>query len=153
MKIVKFKQFLESPEGTIFSYFEPCIFNGLFKKRDTIYSEGKGIDFFYQELISPIKCSGSDEMNDILIEAEKGEEFELDYTDENISREGFFDEEQLYAIYSQEDIKGLVRQLSNYFIGVDYAHEDYDKTIAPRSKSATQVTSDGFNTDLEEVQK
>ena len=106
MKIYKFKEFLKLKDGIIFSYFEPMIFDGLFKK-----VESWDGDFIYQELIAPIKSNSSDEMNNILIEAKDGSEIELDYENDNTSREGLFDEKQLYAVYSDEDIKNLIKCL------------------------------------------
>jgi len=85
------------------------IFDGLLQK-----VESWDGDFIYQELIAPIKCSGSEEMNNILIEAKDGSEIELDYENDNTSREGLFDEKQLYAVYSDEDIKNLINLSSDF---------------------------------------
>lgn len=101
MKLYKFKDFLKLPAGVVFSYYEPCIFRGLYKKYDSI----QDIDFFYTDFIAPIKSSGSDEYNDKLMNWKEGEELDLEF--DVGEREGLFDEEQLYAVYSENEIKEL----------------------------------------------
>lgn len=107
MRLHKFKDFLKLPAGVIFSYYQPCIFNGLFKKGSSI----QDIDFFYEDLIAPIKCSGSDEYNESLMDWREGEELELEF--DVGQREGLFDEEQLYAVYSEDEINRFTTQILN----------------------------------------
>lgn len=107
MRLYKFKDFLKLPAGVIFSYYDPCCFKGLFKKESSI----EDIDFFYQELIAPIKCEDSDEYNDSLFNWKEGENLDLDY--ECGSREGLFDQEQLYAVYSDKEMEKLSSQILN----------------------------------------
>ena len=103
MRIVNRKEFLELPSGTVFSKYKPCIFDGLYIKS---YSIGTN-DFLYQSLIGNIKCSDGVEFSDILFSAvEKQSNIELDF--ELPERDGLFDDEQLFAIYSKDDVTELV---------------------------------------------
>lgn len=105
MKLFEFKDFLKLPSGTIFSYYEPCIFNGLYKKGDSI----KDIDFFYTDLIAPVKCESSDKYADLMMDWNVGEDVELEF--DVGEREGLFEQEQLYAVYSKEEIVELIKSL------------------------------------------
>lgn len=105
MKIVSYTELQALPAGTIFSYYEPCLFSGLHKK-----GPPQRCDLVEADLIAPIACNNSEGFIDQCGKAEKGEDVPLDF--EYYGREGLFNEKQLYAVYSGEDIAALVRALS-----------------------------------------
>lgn len=105
MKIVNREEFLEYPEGTLFSKYEPCIFGDLCIKGDSLTN-----DFWYQEINSSIKCNDSGEFSDILLSAQETKEsIEMDLDIEG--RDGLYDENQLFAVWEEKDVKALIDRL------------------------------------------
>lgn len=104
MKIISRKLLMKMPVGTIFSYYEPCMFNGL-------YSLGGSseIDFTMQSIIANIKADDTGDYIDNCTRMEKGESVGLDF--DSYGREGLFEDKQLYAVYEDEDIKQLINFL------------------------------------------
>ena len=94
MKVVNRKEFLAMPAGTLYTEFKPCYANGFAIKHDTL---DNGDDWFYTELIaSSVVCDGLVEMND-------GKE--LPYDSNWQGRDGGFDQDQLFIVYSPVDIQ------------------------------------------------
>lgn len=92
MKIVEFKEFVKFPPGTIFSYFEPYAFYGLWRKEETIYSDWAPelcpdgeIDYFQRPLIPT------------------NESLEIGHKE----RWGELEWRQKYVIYEENDLKTL----------------------------------------------
>jgi len=115
MKIINRKQFLEAPEGTIYSEFKPCIINGLYIKNESygLYIKNKslGNDWYYQDLINSMDYNDSREYTDKLLKAKDDPKYEL-RQDYNVSqRDGLFDEEQLFLIYDKDDVVKLMKAL------------------------------------------
>jgi len=108
MKIVTKQEFYKLPNGTLFSYYEPCIINGLMIKLDTITSGVYGkepIDFFYQDLIGNVNTDNG-EFSEILINAQENKvDFDLDF--EVGERDGLYEENALYVVYNSDEIKQL----------------------------------------------
>lgn len=105
MYIVNLEKFRALPEGTIFCKYRPCVFGDLCVKGDTWE-----YDFIYTPLVASLECKGTDEMFDILDRAEKtGSNFSLDV--DSYQRDGYFEENQLYAIYEKDDISQLIDKL------------------------------------------
>lgn len=105
MKIVDRKTFLALPAGTLFAKYTPCLFGSLEIKGESLTN-----DFFAQELSAPIKCAGDYEFSDILYRAEAdGCEVELDFCNEY--RDGLYEKDQLFAVYSKEDVCLLISRL------------------------------------------
>lgn len=88
MKILKFKDFVQLPKNTIFSYYEPSVTRGLYIKGDSIVIDHEYIDYFEQNLI-PEKLFN--------------ETFEIDIK----SRWGEFDFDQEYVVFETKDIENL----------------------------------------------
>lgn len=106
MKIVTKSEFYKLPDGTLYSEFDPQIFRGLKIKNETIYHDGEPIDFFYEDLIGNVDARSSDEYSNILTKCEEdGSEFNLDF--ECGERDGLYDDNALYAVYSTEEIRML----------------------------------------------
>lgn len=112
MKIVNKEDFYKLPTGTLFANYQPIIFEGLFIKGINLYDdEGLPYDFIQESLLGNLDCSGSTEQDEILFKAEKeGLSFKLDF--DNSTREGFYDSEDLYAIYEKHDVQQFVSKLS-----------------------------------------
>lgn len=110
MKIVNRKDFLNLPAETMWSYYEPCVFRGLYIKVSDLNS-GYSNDFLYDDLIGAVENTGSDDWTDKLhlMEHERlSYPVDFDYT----GREGLFDDGQLFAIYEKEDVEKLIQRLS-----------------------------------------
>jgi hypothetical protein len=110
MKILNRKQFLALKEEVLYTRYDPCCFNGLEIKHDTISDPEQDIDFYYQNLIAPIETSEDGEYHEKCEQMEKGIDIELNFNDPN--RDACYEEEEMYAIYSQEDIKQLISKLN-----------------------------------------
>jgi len=105
MKIVNRKTFLALPENTIFSKYDSYCFGNLCIKDETWSN-----DFIFLSFHDAIKNESSSEFFDILKEKSKtGEHIEMDF--ESYGRDGFFDEDQLFAIWEKEDIVNLIEIL------------------------------------------
>lgn len=101
MKVVGRKEFLAMPGGTLYTLFKPCYTDGLAIKRDTLEN---GDDWFYTELIaSSESCEG-------LVKLDGYEE--LPYSSDWVGRDGAFDQEQKFIIYSPEDILAFAEVLA-----------------------------------------
>ena len=107
MKILTRKQFMKEPEGTLFSYYKPCYFEGLHAK-DTGY-EKDNPDFSMSDFIGAVKSDSSNDLFEKCDRMELGESFPVDF--EFSGREGLFDEELLYAVYDKEDVRKLIARL------------------------------------------
>ncbi len=106
MRIVNLKAFLALPSGTVFSKYEPCVFGPINVKGDSIGE----IYFFTWDLAGSIKANGTDEFVERLHRAEKsGEELETDFNQE--VRDGMFQDDQLFAVYSKEDVAKMIARL------------------------------------------
>jgi hypothetical protein len=107
MKILTRKQFMEMPEGTVYSYYEPYCFRGL-QIKDSSPEKGYP-DFSCSDLIGAIECDSSDDFVTKCERMETGESVSVDF--EYSGREGLFDEKLLYAIYEKPDIEKLIKRL------------------------------------------
>lgn len=106
MRIVNRQEFLAMPAGTVFYKYEPCVFEDLQIKAESIGD----IDFFYQEITSAIECNDSGEFFDLLNKAkEDGISLPMDFYCG--SRDGLFDQDQLFAVFEPDDVRGLIERL------------------------------------------
>ena len=113
MKIMNRVEFLKMPEGTLFSKYEPCVFGALQIKGDSLSN-----DFCVQQIADSVKCSGSDELFNILFAAkETGDSFEMDFEVEG--RDGLFEDEQLFAVWEAKDVLALVKRLMQTIINCE----------------------------------
>lgn len=105
MKIVNRETFLKMPPETLFSKYQPCVFEDLCIKGDSLRE-----DFCYQSITDAIVCDGSDSFTDNLSRAEiTGESLQMDF--ECQGRDGCFDSEQLFAVWEEADVKALISRL------------------------------------------
>jgi hypothetical protein len=107
MRIVDRKTFLAMPDGTLFSKFEPNIFEDL-----QIKSGGPALhnDFFYTGIKDAIDNAGSSDFSDQLEKA-RTEEIPMDF--DAIGRDGCFDDsDTFFAVWSATDVQKLIVRLT-----------------------------------------
>ena len=105
MKIVNLKTFRELPSNTVFSKYQPCIFDEI-----QIKGETWEVDFLAQSIHDAIKCSRSKEYGELLLRAEKtGESVAFDFDCQE--RDGLFEDEQLFAVWEEADVRALIERL------------------------------------------
>src|ERR1044072_5446803 len=119
MKIVDRQTFLALPPGTLYAKW------GKPGRRDAMYDhgltikgatyrdlEGQAIDWAYYDLIPwPADCSDSDALMDryFAMQDEGVESGALDF--DGGSRDGYFDEDQLFLVFNPVDCEGLIDRL------------------------------------------
>ena len=107
MRIVNKIQFMVMPAGTLFSKYEPCIFDHLCIKGNSIIDSN---DFFYQDIVSAIEAQHSNEFMHLLEQSEKnGISMRMDLYIEG--RDGLFKEDELFAIWERKDVVQLIERL------------------------------------------
>ncbi len=106
MRILNLTEFRALPEGVVFMKYKPCFFGSLQEKGETW--EG---DFLSAEITEQVKSGGTEELDLILDEAEKDSSYSITLDFESGGRDGLFDDEQLFAVYEQKDIDGLINTL------------------------------------------
>ena len=97
MKILTFEDFAALPPGTLFSYYEPTICTGLYRKGKTLLNtealdQGQPFDYFETSLI-PMSWDGQEPPTLEAVE----------------SRWGEYETRQLYAVLEPADIETLRR--------------------------------------------
>ena len=91
MRIVDRKTFLEMPANTVFSKYEPCAFDDLQIKGESL----SGIDFYASPIHDAVDFPNSSELFNILFDAQTGgSSFEMGFNTE--CRDGLYDEHQLF---------------------------------------------------------
>lgn len=111
MRIVDRATFLALPSGVLFAKYSSLgNFDNLLVKQDTMFDfNNNPTDFGYQNVME-ILSSGSDEWIDIISKAEKtSESFSLDL--DCGSRDGLFDQDQMFAVYEQQDLDETIKLL------------------------------------------
>ena len=105
MKIIDRAAFLALPVGTLFSKFDPHAFGPL-----AIKGESTAHDFWVQDLDGPLKANGTGEWIDAIERAQDGADVEIDLDVE--SRDGLYDKDQLFAVWSPDEVRTLIARLS-----------------------------------------
>lgn len=95
MKIVKRSQFMRLPNGTLFTEFSPSIFGELRIKGSSFGQD----DFTYLPLVA---IEDLDRFHDNYL----NEEFPVSL--DEWTRDGKFDESQLYAVWDKRDLNNLI---------------------------------------------
>jgi len=115
MKVVNREELMRLPAGTIYTEYEPFNFGSIKIKGDTIitdgndtdmYEVGTHIDWWEDELIN-LGCSNDQE--EAMEKFEKGEDAEMYF--EFPCRNGFYDYDQLYAVWSMDDTNNMIERL------------------------------------------
>lgn len=104
MKIINRERFLKLPDGIVYAKYRTMNFQDI-----CIKGGPSEVDWAYQDLLE-IKANSSEEMYDILEDAEKnGTSFDLDL--ECMGRDGLYDKEQLFAVFELKDVAYLIARL------------------------------------------
>lgn len=103
MKIVDYDTFIKMPAGTLYAEYTPCIFGETFIKQDNV--SGRDRDWFYSELVSN---PDNDDWVDACEAMEKGEELPPETA---WSRDGMFDYDRKFLVYSRHDVETMIETL------------------------------------------
>src|SRR6187402_1287776 len=104
MKIVDRKTFLAMPAGTVYSKYDPSIFDAI-----EIKGESNPNDFWSTQISDSVKARDTGEMFAQLAKAEQGESVELDF--KTCYRDGLFKDDQLFAVWEKRDVEQLIARL------------------------------------------
>jgi hypothetical protein len=106
MKIINKTEFYKLPSGTLYNDFTPYDFMGLKIKLETLENDNyEPIDFMYQEIIGNVEQKCEDVLS---------EKFKIDYNEPD--RDGMYEEDQMFAIYDQKDVKMLIHKLQSLIL-------------------------------------
>ena len=107
MRIVKREEFMKMPANTVFSKVAPWFIDELMIKGDTSCT---GVDFYYQSIQDAIKSDSSEDFFHRLEDSQlTGRELEMDFNYEG--RDGLFDKDQMFAVWSARDVRSLIDRL------------------------------------------
>ena len=124
MRIVDRATFLSMPEDTVYANYKPCVFGPL-----SIKGETWGNDFLMQEIVSAVKSHDEGEFYGTLEDSRtEGKAVRLDFNCQG--RDGMFDDEQLFAVWDDEDVCGLIDRLTEC-VGVSKS-EDVSEDVGER---------------------
>lgn len=102
MKIVRRKEFLALPVGTVFSRYEPCAFTDFLIKGESITND------WFEVSIERSGAHGAEE--DFGREGQSGASFPVDLDCEG--RDGLYAEDDaLYAVWEKTDVEALIARL------------------------------------------
>lgn len=104
MRIVTRTEFLSLPAGTVYAEWAPDFFGDLCVKVDCLDN-----DWLYVSLIDAVEASNDNERHMRMLEAQGGSEIRMQY--DNPGRDGAFADDQLYAVWSDSDVAGLISAL------------------------------------------
>ena len=109
MRIVDLKTFITLPEGTVYcKYGKGGTYGEIAIKGDVVGE----IDFGTTPIFNHFEAFDTGEYFDKLVEFDAGKPL-LMSTKES-GRDGLFNRDQLYCIYSKEDLKAAITELSAY---------------------------------------
>ena len=110
MQLVDRKTFLSLPSGTVYAKYEPCICQEICIKHDTISDN----DWRYAALdtISFIDAESSTESVDKILAMKNGDSIKTNIDVNATFRDGLFDKDQQFMVYSQDEIKDLIALLT-----------------------------------------
>src|SRR4030042_389222 len=100
MRLVCREEFLKMPEGIIAMKYNGGSFDGIFVKGKSLNN-----DFILTYLTNQIDTTGSDDLFDKLKLLEDGKSLSISY--EETMRDGEYQEDQNFAVWSAQDIDGL----------------------------------------------
>lgn len=104
MKILNKEDFLKLPKGVLYAKYEPCIFEDIQIKGETLTES----DWVFSTLLEVGTLNTLEAMDVALI---KGTSFIVDF--DSSQRDGCFDDEQLFAVYEKKDVLEMINKISN----------------------------------------
>lgn len=110
MKIVNLEEFRKMPSGTLFSKFEPCVFESL-----EIKGLNTGLQDFYSQDISSAVVDLQSGCPEKLLDAHtSGESLPMDF--DSVCRDGMYNGKQLFAVWESRDVVGLISRLQEALV-------------------------------------
>jgi hypothetical protein len=110
MRIINRAEFQACPAGTIYSKYQPCVFDELSVKTSGPLQEGQTDDWTRIILCDAIEAIDELEFIDACIRAQdSGLELRMDF--ENVSRDGMYNKDQLFAVWDRRDVEQLIATL------------------------------------------
>ena len=106
MKIVNLQTFLKLPVGTVYQKYDNFEFDSMCIKGD---SRSFGDDFDSCDVTNEVGDESESHRYAILQDMELGAEYSKDFYTE--CRDGLFNPLQLFAVWSEQDVRGLVDRL------------------------------------------
>lgn len=107
MKILTKAEFLKCPPGTIFSNYQPIVFEGLYVKGES-WSEN---DFYLSCVLDDFDHSDTGEFADACERMQGGENVPMVFGGTE-QREALYDSSTLYAVWSREDVASFAQFLT-----------------------------------------
>jgi hypothetical protein len=91
---------MEYPRGTLYCEFTPDIFGEMMIKGDTIKHDDVNADWQFQMIQSSV---------DVYVDCHVGTSFDVDF--DALSRDGCYDDDQLYCVWETPDVGQLMERL------------------------------------------
>lgn len=109
MKLYNRQEFLALPSGVVFAKYEPCYFDQLQIKGDTLQPN----DYQDQELVT-INDDLYDDYSEACFDFMEKKTANVDFY--NWSRDGLYEDKQLYAVLEVHEVRGLIERLQQTLI-------------------------------------
>jgi len=107
MRILNRTEFLAMPSGTVYcKYTRMGIMDDLCVKYGSLSN-----DWYYLELADFDDCDSSEEMFERLDEMEKHSHLIYPKKCDTTARDGLFDDDQLFMVYSDHDVRNIIQKL------------------------------------------
>lgn len=107
MRIVDRQTFLALPAGTVYQKWEPCFFGETCIKGETTPHD----DWYETRITGAIEHDDSEEFFERCTDmAEQGASVPMEF--DTICRDGFFDQDQLFAVFEPADVAALIGRLT-----------------------------------------
>jgi len=112
MKLINYNEFIKLPPGYIYSTYEDGFSGEPMVKKESI----KDIDWFYSELTNNIDYDS--DIFEAMKELESGKQLEFNFDIQQ--RDGMFDNNRRFIIYSNKDVQMFIAKLSESLNIIDF---------------------------------
>jgi hypothetical protein len=113
MKIVNREEFLKM-ENVVFSKYELAVVS----EPEIMHGSNQSNDYVRSTLFGDFDWNDGGERIDTLVEMESNHKVSVKMSIEETSRDGFFDDDQLFLIYEKEDLKLVADYLNKIIKGM-----------------------------------
>lgn len=111
MKIVDRATLMALPAGTVFQTFDPIVFGEIMVKGETWPSRTGGLGDFIEAPLSAIEGDPTCGSWKRLMETRDYVGIEVEMDHDCSSRDGMFDPDQLYAVWSADEVRAVAERL------------------------------------------
>ncbi len=108
MRIVNRKEFLSMPSGTVYCKYGDNYFGDMSIKYGSLLN-----DWDYQAIGDFDDCNDSGEMFDKLDQMKADSSVSFPLNCDTSMRDGLFEDEQMFVVFSSSDVKNIIRILVN----------------------------------------